>query len=150
MGMQRAVRFGYPIHSHPTNQTNLNQKTLIKQVFKEVLHQTRGMELAKMLWLKSPNCAYGIVSVSWGLWVASKLGFLIEALPPPITLSLTNPVPKYIYSTAEVWLERRSTYTRSLAVMSMAGYILGALLKKWRLKQSKRKSIPHRIDAHRP
>ncbi len=27
---------------------------------------------------------------------------------------------------AEVWLERRSAYTRSLAVMSMAGYILGA------------------------
>ena len=27
--------------------------------------------------------------------------------------------------TSEVWLERRTNYTRSLAVMSMVGYLLG-------------------------
>jgi len=42
---------------------------------------TSGMDLCRVLWLKSPN--------------------------------------------AEVWLDRRTTYTRSLAVMSMVGYILG-------------------------
>ena len=26
---------------------------------------------------------------------------------------------------SEIWLERRTTYTRSLATMSMVGYILG-------------------------
>ncbi len=34
------------------------------QAFKEALHQTRGMELAKMLWLKSPNCAW-TTSMGW-------------------------------------------------------------------------------------
>lgn len=29
-------------------------------------------------------------------------------------------------SNSEIWLERRNNFTRSLAVMSMAGYILGA------------------------
>lgn len=33
-------------------------------MFKEVLHQTRGMELAKMLWLKSPNCVYPSLYIS--------------------------------------------------------------------------------------
>ena len=32
----------------------------------------------------------------------------------------------WLHSTnSEVWLERRTTYTRSLAVMSMVGYVLG-------------------------
>lgn len=51
------------------------------QVFMQALSQTRGLELSKMLWLKS--------------------------------------------SSSEEWLERRTNYARSLAVMSMAGYILG-------------------------
>jgi len=51
------------------------------EVFEYALSMTTGLDLCKMLWLKSPN--------------------------------------------AEVWLERRSNYTRSLAVMSMVGYILG-------------------------
>lgn len=54
---------------------------LLPQVFTTVQSQTRGMELSKMLWLKSAS--------------------------------------------SEVWLERRTNYARSLAVMSMAGYILG-------------------------
>lgn len=51
------------------------------EVFEYALGQTRGDDLAKLLWLKSPS--------------------------------------------SEVWFERRTNYTRSLAVMSMVGYILG-------------------------
>jgi FKBP12-rapamycin complex-associated protein len=57
----------------------------LPQVFTTVQSQTRGMELSKMLWLKSAS--------------------------------------------SEVWLERRTNYARSLAVMSMAGYILGGLVE---------------------
>jgi hypothetical protein len=57
------------------------------QVFNAAQAQTRGMELSKMLWLKSAS--------------------------------------------SEVWLERRTNYTRSLAVMSMAGYILGTTTQPW-------------------
>src|SRR5580698_5690377 len=51
------------------------------EVFEYALSMTTGHDLAKVLWLKSPN--------------------------------------------AEVWLDRRTNFTRSLAVMSMVGYILG-------------------------
>ena len=51
------------------------------EVFQSAMAQTQGMDLAKVLWLKSHN--------------------------------------------SEVWLDRRRTFTRSLAVMSMVGYILG-------------------------
>ena len=51
------------------------------EVFESALQKTQGLDLAKVLWLKSQN--------------------------------------------AEVWLDRRRNYTRSLAVMSMVGYILG-------------------------
>ncbi len=51
------------------------------EVFQFALEQTQGMDLSRVLWLKSRN--------------------------------------------SEVWLERRTNYTRSLAVMSMVGYILG-------------------------
>jgi FKBP12-rapamycin complex-associated protein len=57
--------------------------TLIQRVelFEQIMQQTSGDDLARMLWLRSPN--------------------------------------------SEVWVERRTNYTRSLAVMSMVGYILG-------------------------
>eukprot|EP00516_Mucochytrium_quahogii_P002479 CAMPEP_0203765470 /NCGR_PEP_ID=MMETSP0098-20131031/18430_1 /ASSEMBLY_ACC=CAM_ASM_000208 /TAXON_ID=96639 /ORGANISM=" , Strain NY0313808BC1" /LENGTH=3391 /DNA_ID=CAMNT_0050661727 /DNA_START=232 /DNA_END=10404 /DNA_ORIENTATION=- len=51
------------------------------EILEHALSQTSGQDLAKVLWLKSPN--------------------------------------------SEVWLDRRTAYTRSLAVMSMVGYILG-------------------------
>ena len=57
---------------------NLMQKV---EVFEHALECTPGDDLAKILWLKSPN--------------------------------------------SEVWFDRRTNYTRSLAVMSMVGYILG-------------------------
>ena len=50
-------------------------------MFEHALENTKGSDLDRVLWLKSPN--------------------------------------------SEVWLERRTNYTRSLAVMSMVGYILG-------------------------
>ena len=49
--------------------------------FKQVLDETQGVDIAKMLWLKS--------------------------------------------KTADMWIERRTNYTKSLALTSMAGYILG-------------------------
>nr|AEA11029.1 target of rapamycin [Ochlerotatus triseriatus] len=51
------------------------------EVFEYALELTKGDDLAKLLWLKSPS--------------------------------------------SEVWFDRRTNYTRSLAVMSMVGYILG-------------------------
>jgi len=51
------------------------------EVFEHALDATNGMDLERILWLKSPN--------------------------------------------SEVWLERRTNYTSSLAVMSMVGYVLG-------------------------
>jgi len=51
------------------------------EIFRYILDNTKGEDLKKVLWLKSP--------------------------------------------TSEIWLERRTNYTRSLATMSMVGYILG-------------------------
>eukprot|EP01016_Furgasonia_blochmanni_P050795 TRINITY_DN7905_c0_g4_i2.p2 TRINITY_DN7905_c0_g4~~TRINITY_DN7905_c0_g4_i2.p2 ORF type:complete len:326 (-),score=90.83 TRINITY_DN7905_c0_g4_i2:337-1314(-) len=51
------------------------------EIFRHVLENTKGEDLQKVLWLKSPN--------------------------------------------SETWVERRTNYTRSLATMSMVGYILG-------------------------
>ncbi len=51
------------------------------EIFRHVIENTKGEDLKKILWLKSPN--------------------------------------------SEIWLERRTNYTRSLATMSIAGYILG-------------------------
>jgi serine/threonine-protein kinase mTOR len=52
-----------------------------QKVFEHALNSTNGMDLDRILWLKSQN--------------------------------------------SEAWLDRRTNYTRSLAVMSMVGYILG-------------------------
>eukprot|EP01094_Clydonella_sp_ATCC50884_P002486 TRINITY_DN1189_c0_g2_i1.p1 TRINITY_DN1189_c0_g2~~TRINITY_DN1189_c0_g2_i1.p1 ORF type:complete len:858 (+),score=324.02 TRINITY_DN1189_c0_g2_i1:40-2574(+) len=51
------------------------------EVFEHALNSTNGMDVDRILWLKSQN--------------------------------------------SEAWLDRRTTYTRSLAVMSMVGYVLG-------------------------
>lgn len=51
------------------------------EVFEHGLSQSRGDDLAKVLWYKSPS--------------------------------------------SQVWFDRRTNYTKSLAVMSMVGYVLG-------------------------
>lgn len=51
------------------------------EIFRHIMENTKGEDLQKVMWLKSPNSG--------------------------------------------VWLERRTNYTRSLATMSMVGYILG-------------------------
>lgn len=63
--------------------TNYDKLPLIHKVdlFRQVMSETTGEDLGKMLWLKS--------------------------------------------KTSDVWIERRANFTKSLAVMSMAGYILG-------------------------
>lgn len=62
---------------------NYDALTLMQkvEVFQYALDTTDGVDLERVLWLKSTN--------------------------------------------SEVWLDRRTTYTRSVAVMSMVGYILG-------------------------
>jgi hypothetical protein len=62
---------------------NFDKLPLIHKVdlFRQVLEETSGRDLAKMLWLKS--------------------------------------------KTSDVWVERRNNFTKSMAVMSMVGYILG-------------------------
>merc|ERR1712137_621348 len=63
--------------------SDFDSLTLIQkvEVFEHALEFTNGMDLDRILWLKSRN--------------------------------------------SETWLDRRTNYTRSLAVMSMVGYILG-------------------------
>ena len=51
------------------------------EVFNQIINQTKGNDVAKMLWLKS--------------------------------------------KTSDVWVERRANFTKTLAVMSVVGYILG-------------------------
>ena len=51
------------------------------EVFYQIMHQTKGNDVAKMLWLKS--------------------------------------------KTSDVWVERRANFTKSIAMMSIVGYILG-------------------------
>jgi FKBP12-rapamycin complex-associated protein len=62
---------------------NYNKLTLMQKVeaFTQVLDETTGQDLSKMMWLKS--------------------------------------------RTSDAWVERRAYFTKSLAVMSMVGYILG-------------------------
>lgn len=62
---------------------NYDKLPLIHKVnlFREVLEETTGQDLAKIMWLNS--------------------------------------------KTSDVWIERRANFTRSIAVMSMVGYILG-------------------------
>jgi serine/threonine-protein kinase mTOR len=54
------------------------------EIFRYILENTKGEDLQKVLWNKSPN--------------------------------------------SETWLERRTNYIRSLATMSMVGYILGKFI----------------------
>ena len=71
---QEIMTFIYPKHKFATFLTKL-------YIFKYILQNTQGLDLYKVLWIKSKN--------------------------------------------AETWLDHRTNYSRSLAVMSMVGYILG-------------------------
>jgi FKBP12-rapamycin complex-associated protein len=66
-----------------TKAPNYEKLPLIQKIgaFKQVYDETQGIDIAKMLWLKS--------------------------------------------KTSDIWIERRTNYTKSLALTSMAGYILG-------------------------
>ena len=49
-------------------------------------------------------------------------------MPPPACAPAGEDLHKVLWlksRSSEVWLERRTSYTRSTAVMSMVGYILG-------------------------
>ena len=82
MLQQTGVAKGAGAAGKPPTQ-DYDNLTLIQkvEVFTSALERTSGVDLKRVLWLKSEN--------------------------------------------SEVWLDRRTNYTRSLAVMSMVGYILG-------------------------
>ena len=72
------------------------------EVFEHAIESTTsGDDLARVLWLKSPSSE---VCVGENIL--------------HVTLCSPNPL-------MQVWFDRRTNYTRSLAVMSMVGYILG-------------------------
>ena len=89
----------------PQMSSDYDHLTLMQkvEVFEQAIDSTSGDDLAKVLWLKSPS------SEVCGVQVLPEF----HLLPPP---SLPPP---------QVWFDRRTNYTRSLAVMSMVGYILG-------------------------
>lgn len=56
----------------------------------------------------------------WGLWVWCTELDKMSASFVHFDKKFCN-----VFDTLQVWFDRRTNYTRSLAVMSMVGYILG-------------------------
>lgn len=75
------------------------------EVFEHALETTNGDDLAKLLWLKSPSSE-------------------VAKLPSCGVITHYNHCFKMLRF-FKIWFDRRTNYTRSLAVMSMVGYILG-------------------------
>ena len=89
------------------------------EVFEHAVNNTAGDDLAKLLWLKSPS---------------SEVNRAVQQRCNNISVTTVNcsiiSVNKHVNtlqrcSATQVWFDRRTNYTRSLAVMSMVGYILG-------------------------
>lgn len=80
---------------------DIEKCTLLQKVeaFEEALRTTAGDDLRQMLWMKSPK----YISKHTILFMTKKLSF----------------------KSSEIWFDRRTNYTRSMACMSMVGYILG-------------------------
>ena len=68
------------------------------EVFEHAINNTAGDDLAKLLWLKSPTSE--VSPTNYQMWSSFNM-------------------------MCQDWLVRRTNYTRSLAVMSMVGYVLG-------------------------
>lgn len=83
------------------------------EVFEHAVNNTAGDDLAKLLWLKSPSSEVG-------LWCRGSLGFVRQVLT-----AIKQTFKSLLLFLPQVWFDRRTNYTRSLAVMSMVGYILG-------------------------
>ena len=113
------------------------------EVFEHALSNTNGDDLAKLLWLKSPssevlksslfvkpeNMKY-VVELFFACLIMTNLFYRFSSTKngklkkPELFLKHI----KYcicIFSPRKVWFDRRTNYTRSLAVMSMVGYVLG-------------------------
>ena len=86
----------------------LAKLTLIQKIeaFQYSLSRTNGKDLAQTMWIKSPNSEVPTLHS--------------KAHTPPLADTLST-----LFLSHQVWLDRRTNYTRSLAVMSMVGYMLG-------------------------
>lgn len=90
------------------------------EVFEFALDSTSGEDLHKVG--HSPSCGAGRRCAGW----VESLCW--RDLMPPMTALPSASVRQVLWlksRSSEVWLERRTNYTRSAAVMSMVGYILG-------------------------
>lgn len=120
------------------------------EVFEHALGSTNGQDLAKVTKKKKKKSLITIYH-TLSLFVLT----FFRCLPPQVLwLKSRN---------SEVWLDRRTNYTRSLAVMSMVGYILGTLklalsgiswvvgCRSWRSSSVESDALaPHRQNpAHR-
>ena len=96
----------------PQMSSDYDHLTLMQkvEVFEQAIDSTSGDDLAKVLWLKSPS------SEVTNYTCMSFASLSLSSSIPTSSLSLSPP---------QVWFDRRTNYTRSLAVMSMVGYILG-------------------------
>lgn len=92
------------------------------EVFEYALANSNGMDLHQSLWLRSKNSEVNCFIYAFNIfklwWIAVNLTM------SSLILSSLSPYFLFIHS-LKAWLDRRTNYTRSLAVMSMVGYILG-------------------------
>ena len=96
------------------------------EVFQHAVENTPGDDLHKVLWLKSSSSE---------VWPHPNPNPILSTRNTPIptltrTLTLTSQQETLLTLTltrtlTQVWLNRRTNYTRSLAMMSMVGYLLG-------------------------
>lgn len=86
---------------------DIDKCTLLQkvEVFEEALRTTAGDDLRQTLWMKSPKFAK-----------FSEFKIFMKLME--------NEFIFHIFS-SEIWFDRRTNYTRSMACMSMVGYILG-------------------------
>ena len=111
------------------------------EVFEHALSNTNGDDLAKLLWLKSPSSEVTNVKCLRVPWLISEFNNLKSCTRPGpqellyvrfVDIRFIDTTPKAyrfhkscFYLCFKVWFDRRTNYTRSLAVMSMVGYVLG-------------------------
>ncbi|KAG8505591.1 Serine/threonine-protein kinase mTOR [Galemys pyrenaicus] len=111
------------------------------EVFEHAVNNTAGDDLAKLLWLKSPSSEVrpepaGTLTLEGWPWLPCRLRYdrlqmrtrpsgdrHKEAVGWDAVMSGHRFTPAPL--SFQVWFDRRTNYTRSLAVMSMVGYILG-------------------------
>lgn len=119
-----AIRIAPPLFQMAPDYDHLTLMEKV-EVFEHAVNNTAGDDLAKLLWLKSPSS-----EVRWHLRPNGEG----DSLPHPFfrpnrgfrdVVRGEELSPCCCAFCFQVWFDRRTNYTRSLAVMSMVGYILG-------------------------